>query len=69
MVKELLMTKKQKERYYEFEDVLHHRFLHRPLEDRSESAEILDLSKELVQDTNWMLDCLKEKGKGLIGTP
>merc|ERR1739838_38553 len=48
-------------KYHDFEDVLHHRLQHRPLEDRS--LEALDLSKELVQDTNWILTTMKEKRK------
>ena len=51
----LRMTPEQKKVYYLFEDVLHQRLLHRQLEKRSEVAEVLEMSKEMVQDTNSML--------------
>ena len=57
------MTKEEKDRYYAFEDELHQRLLHKQLEERSESAEVLDLSKELVQDTNSMLGKIKIFGE------
>merc|ERR1739838_1120789 len=58
---DLLMTEEEKEKYHELEDKLHHRLNNRPLERRSETTEVLDLSKAMVQDTNWMLTIMREK--------
>ena len=57
------MKKEDKKKYHLFEDRLHQRLEHRPLEERSESAEVLDLSKELVQDTNWIRDQLDQRNR------
>ena len=52
--KSLEMNDEDKKRYHHFEDVLHQRLLHRQLQDRSQVAQVLDLSKELVQSTKLM---------------
>ena len=61
--KSLRMTPEQKKAYHVFEDVLHQRLLHKQLEERCEVAEVLEMSKEMVQDTNLMLTKIEAWGK------